>query len=196
MEFLSILGAVMSLNHWLVLAMFVVFIIMLFRGIPVVFALVGVSLIFALLGEALLDPARKAINEYIEFDRTGITYQKLSVVAGRFFGGTIKNPVLVALPMFIFMGLMLDQSGVAQRMMKSMQVLFGALKGGHFGGLDRGDWGVGGFARGDGHSDDDETGIRQANCHWHHRRIRHVGHPDTAVDHAGDHVGSTGDQSG
>ena len=32
--------------------------------------------------------------------------------------------------MFIYMGLMLDQSGVAQRMMKSMQVLFGSLKGG------------------------------------------------------------------
>ena len=32
--------------------------------------------------------------------------------------------------MFIFMGLMLDQSGVAQRMMKAMQVLFGALRGG------------------------------------------------------------------
>ena len=32
--------------------------------------------------------------------------------------------------MFIFMGLMLDQSGVAQRIMRSMQVLFGALRGG------------------------------------------------------------------
>jgi len=83
-----------------------------------------------LLGDAVLDPARKVINEYIEFDRTGINYVKISVVAGRFFGGIIENPVLVALPMFIYMGLMLDQSGVAQKMMRSMQVLFGALKGG------------------------------------------------------------------
>jgi len=130
MEFLSVMGNVMDLNQWMVLAMFLVFILMLFRGIPVVYALVGVSLIFALIGAFLLDPSRKLIGEYIEFHRTGITYTKLSVSAGRFFGGTIKNPVLVALPMFIYMGLMLDQSGVAQRMMKSMQVLFGALKGG------------------------------------------------------------------
>ncbi|PIE12661.1 MAG: C4-dicarboxylate ABC transporter [Rhodobacterales bacterium] len=120
----------MDLNQWMVLAMFIVFIVMLFRGIPVVFALVGVSLIFSLIGEHMLDPYRKLIGEYIEFDRTGITYKKMFVNSGRFFGGIIKNPVLVALPMFIFMGLMLDQSGVAQRMMKSMQVLFGALKGG------------------------------------------------------------------
>lgn len=130
MEILSILGAVMDLNQWMVLAMFITFIVMLFRGVPVAFALVGVSLIFVLIGELVLDPSRKLINEYIEFKRTGITYIKLFANGGRFFGGIIKNPVLVALPMFIFMGLMLDQSGVAQRMMKSMQVLFGALKGG------------------------------------------------------------------
>ena len=130
MEILSYLGAWMDLNQWLVLAMFVTFIIMLFRGIPVVYALVGISLIFVLLGEVVLDPNRRLINEYIEFSKTGITYQKLAVNGGRFFGGIIKNPVLVALPMFIYMGLMLDQSGVAQKMMRSMQVLFGALKGG------------------------------------------------------------------
>lgn len=130
MEILSYLGVWMDLNQWLVLAMFVTFIVMLFRGIPVVFALVGVSLIFVLLGEVVLDPSRRLISEYIEFSKTGITYQKLAVNGGRFFGGIIKNPVLVALPMFIYMGLMLDQSGVAQKMMRSMQVLFGALKGG------------------------------------------------------------------
>ena len=120
----------MDLNQWMVLFMFITFIVMLFRGIPVVYALVGVSLIFILIGEVVLDPSKTLINEYIDFKRTGITYIKLFANGGRFFGGIIKNPVLVALPMFIFMGLMLDQSGVATKMMKSMQVLFGALKGG------------------------------------------------------------------
>jgi len=73
MEFLSIIGNVMDLNQWMVLAMFLVFIIMLFRGIPVVYALVGVSLTFALIGAFLLDPSRKLIGEYIEFSSTGIT---------------------------------------------------------------------------------------------------------------------------
>jgi len=124
------MGNLMNLNQWLVLGMFFTFIIMLFRGVPVVYALVGVSLVFVLLAMVVLDPNKTVINEHIDFGRTGITYQKLAVNGGRFFGGIIKNPVLVALPMFIFMGLMLDQSGVAQKMMKSMQVLFGALKGG------------------------------------------------------------------
>lgn len=130
MEFLSIMGQVMDLNQWMVLAMFGVFIVMLFSGIPVVYALVGVGLIFAMIGATILDPNRSVIGQYIDFHRTGINYTKISVVGGRFFGGTIKNPILVALPMFIYMGLMLDQSGVAQKMMRSMQLLFGALKGG------------------------------------------------------------------
>ncbi len=130
MEILSFLGQFLDLNQWLVLAMFLTFIVMLFSGIPVAYALVGVSLVFIVLGEFVLDEHRKLINEYIEFDKTGITYKKLFANGGRFFGGIIKNPVLVALPMFIYMGLMLDQSGVAQRMMRSMQVLFGALRGG------------------------------------------------------------------
>jgi len=130
MELLAFFGQFMDLNQWMVLLMFLVFIVFLFAGIPVAYSLVGVSLIFILIGEYVLDEHRKVISEVIEFKRTGITYKKMFANGGRFFGGIIKNPVLVALPMFIFMGLMLDQSGVAQRMMRSMQVLFGALRGG------------------------------------------------------------------
>lgn len=130
MSIFSLIAPFLDLNQFMVLMMFLIFIFMLFRGIPVAFALVGVSLIFVLLAEYWLDPNRKAIQQYIEWDSTGISYQKLFANGGRFFGGIIKNPVLVALPMFIYMGLMLDQSGVAQRMMKSMQVLFGGLRGG------------------------------------------------------------------
>lgn len=130
MAILSFMGGFMDLNQWMVLAMFGTFIFMLFRGIPVAYALVGVSLIFIVLGEFVLDEYRKVISQYIDWSSTRISYTKLAANSGRFFGGIIKNPVLVALPMFIFMGLMLDQSGVAQRMMRSMQVLFGGLRGG------------------------------------------------------------------
>ncbi|MGB1235943.1 MAG: TRAP transporter large permease, partial [Planktomarina sp.] len=130
MQILSFMGELMDLNQWMVLTMFLGFIYLLFRGIPVAYALVGISLIFIVIGEFVLDPNRRIIEEFIEYDRVRLTYQRLAAVGGRFFGGTINNPVLVALPMFIFMGLMLDQSGVAQRMMRSMQVLFGAVRGG------------------------------------------------------------------
>jgi tripartite ATP-independent transporter DctM subunit len=127
---LSFIGQVLTLNELAVLVMFGGFVFMLFRGIPVAMALVGISLIFVLIAEFLLDPFRGTFRDIIEFDRTGIEYQKLQALSGRLFGSIVKNPVLVALPMFIFMGLMLDQSGVAQRMMQSMQKLFGGLRGG------------------------------------------------------------------
>ncbi len=127
---MGFIGQFFTLNELAVLAMFGTFIWMLFRGIPVAMALVGVSLVFVLIAELFLDPNRSLFRDIIEFDRTGINYQRLNVLSGRIFGSTVKNPVLVALPMFIFMGLMLDQSGVAQRMMHSMQKLFGGLRGG------------------------------------------------------------------
>ena len=130
MGLLSAISQVMTLNELAVLGMFLTFIWLLFRGVPVAFALVGVSLIFALLGEIFLDPYRRAFEDVIAFDRIGLEYRKFLVLSGRIFGNTVKNPVLVALPMFIYMGLMLDQSGVAQRMMQAMQRLFGALRGG------------------------------------------------------------------
>ncbi|SNS86298.1 TRAP transporter large permease [Tropicimonas sediminicola] len=130
MGLLEAIGNLLTLNELAVLAMFLTFIFLLFRGVPVAYALVGVSLIFALVAEILLDPHRSTFKDIIDFDRIGIDYRRLAAISGRIFGSTVKNPVLVALPMFIFMGLMLDQSGVAQRMMQSMQKLFGGLRGG------------------------------------------------------------------
>ncbi len=130
MFLLEAIAPYLDINQLAVLAMFLVFIAMLFTGIPVAYALVGVSLVFVMVAELVLDPSRQLFRDVIEFDRTGIDYRRLGALGGRIFGGLIKNPVLVALPMFIFMGLMLDQSGVAQRMMHSMQKLFGGLRGG------------------------------------------------------------------
>ncbi|MEM8868933.1 MAG: TRAP transporter large permease subunit [Pseudomonadota bacterium] len=130
MEILAFLGQFVTLNELLVAAMFLLFIVFLFRGIPVAYALVGVSLVFALIAEVFVDPSRSLFRDIIDYDSTGIDYRRMGALGGRLFGSIVKNPVLVALPMFIFMGLMLDQSGVAQRMMHSMQKLFGGLRGG------------------------------------------------------------------
>jgi tripartite ATP-independent transporter DctM subunit len=127
---LSFIDQFLTLNELAVLSMFGGFVFLLFRGVPVAYALMGISLIFILIAEFFLDPFRGTFREIIEFKRTGIDYQKLQALSSRLFGNVVQNPVLVALPVFIFMGLMLDQSGVAQRMMHSMQKLFGALRGG------------------------------------------------------------------
>jgi len=130
MFILEAIGQILTLNELLVAIIFGAFIVLLFRGVPVAMALVGVALIFYVFALIFLDPFRSEFREVIEFDRIGIDWRKLGTLPSRLFGSIVQNPVLVALPMFIFMGLMLDQSGVAQRMMQSMQRLFGGLKGG------------------------------------------------------------------
>ncbi len=107
-------------ENYLVIAMFVTFIALLFTGFPVAWVLAGVGIGFA--GVAYW-------TDSMDWTVTGLDYNTLGLLTGRIFG-IMDNWVLVALPMFIFMGLMLDKSGVAERMMFSMQKLFGRVKGG------------------------------------------------------------------
>ena len=107
-------------EYWLVIAMFVTFIALIFTGFPVAWVLAGVGILFAGVGY---------ITDMLDWTFTGLNYKVLGMLHGRIFA-IMYNWVLVALPMFIFMGLMLEKSGVAEQMMRSMQRLFGNVKGG------------------------------------------------------------------
>ena len=110
----------MEINDYLVIAMFLTFIALLFTGFPVAWVLAGVGVLFCAVGyfaDIYLDTI------------TGLDFLTLGLVVNRIYK-IMDNWILVALPMFIFMGLMLDQSGIAVRMMRSMQSLFGGLRGG------------------------------------------------------------------
>ena len=107
-------------ENYLVIAMFISFIALLFTGFPVAWILAGVGIGFA--GIAYW-------TDSMGWTLTGLDYNTLGLLSGRIFS-VMDNWVLVALPMFIFMGLMLDKSGVAERMMHSMQKLFGNVRGG------------------------------------------------------------------
>jgi len=107
-------------EYWLVIAMFVTFIALIFTGFPVAWVLAGVGILFAGVGY---------ITDMLNWTFTGLNYKVLGMLHGRIFA-IMYNWVLVALPMFIFMGLMLEKSGVAEQMMRSMQRLFGNVKGG------------------------------------------------------------------
>tara|TARA_R110002020_G_scaffold48286_6_gene137668 strand:+ start:32221 stop:33612 length:1392 start_codon:yes stop_codon:yes gene_type:complete len=82
-------------------------------GFPVAFTLAGVSLLFGGLGMALgvFDPSNfgSLPNRYIGF---------------------MTNEVLVAVPLFIFMGVMLERSQIAEQLLLTMGKLFGNLRGG------------------------------------------------------------------
>lgn len=84
-----------------------VFLLILF-GYPVAFTLGGLSVIAGIL---YFD---------VEF------FYLLSL---RIFG-TMNNFVLMAVPLFVFMGIMLEKSGLAESLLETMAMLFGKLKGG------------------------------------------------------------------
>lgn len=95
------------------LLLFAVACVLLLRGFPVALTLGGTALIFALIG-----------NVMGAFD---ITY--LVALPQRVFG-TMTNEVLIAVPLFIFMGAMLERSKVAEELLSAMGLLFGKLHGG------------------------------------------------------------------
>lgn len=110
----------MEINDYLVISMFATFIFFLFSGIPIAWVLGGVGILFTGVGY-LADMHLDAI--------TGLDYSTIGLVANRIFK-IMDNWVLVALPMFIFMGLALDESGIAEKLLRSLQKFFGRMRGG------------------------------------------------------------------
>ena len=90
------------------LAMFLACLALLALGFPVAFTFGGVALIFGLYAEGL---------------------QLFQLVAERMHS-IMTNVTLMAVPLFIFMGLVLERSGIAERMLESMGSLFGRVRGG------------------------------------------------------------------
>lgn len=85
----------------------------LMLGFPVAFTLAGVSLLFGLVGMGfgVFDPSN------------------LGSLSNRYIG-YMTNEVLVAVPLFIFMGVMLERSKIAEQLLLTMSKLFGNLRGG------------------------------------------------------------------
>jgi tripartite ATP-independent transporter DctM subunit len=110
----------MDANSILVILMFLSFIGLLFTGFPIALVLGGVAMIFTLIGY---------LADLYLGTWTGLDYMTVGMVVNRIYK-LMDNWVLVAIPMFIFMGLMLDRSGIAEKMMNKMQALFGPVRGG------------------------------------------------------------------
>jgi tripartite ATP-independent transporter DctM subunit len=114
----------MEVNEILCVAMFVSFIALLFTGFPVAWVLGGVAMAFTLIGWALSTYTDLMADSFYTID-----WAYSSAIVDRIWD-VMKNWVLVALPMFIFMGLMLDRSGIANALMKNFVKLFGRIRGG------------------------------------------------------------------
>ena len=102
------------------LVMFGAAILLLLRGFPVAFTLAGVGLLFAFIG---------AYFQQGFFATGDVNF--LRPFYNRIFGLMDEtNEVLVAVPLFIFMGVMLERSQVAGELLQTMGRLFGSLPGG------------------------------------------------------------------
>ncbi|HRQ57118.1 MAG TPA: TRAP transporter large permease subunit [Azoarcus taiwanensis] len=112
----------MDLSAILVLSMFATFITLLMTGFPVAWVLAATALIFAGVGHVAV--------EYFDAD---LWFRWDSTIGSMPFRiwQTVSNELLVALPMFTFMGVMLDRSGIAERLMSSLVRLFGRIRGGY-----------------------------------------------------------------
>ncbi|VAX14308.1 TRAP dicarboxylate transporter, DctM subunit, unknown substrate 6 [hydrothermal vent metagenome] len=99
--------------EYLPLFMFLTVCLVLLAGYPVAFSLGGTALLFAFGGEL------------------GGTFDNafLQALPNRLFG-IMTNSTLIAVPLFVFMGVMLERSKVADKLLDTMALLFGSLRGG------------------------------------------------------------------
>ncbi|QDC00769.1 MULTISPECIES: TRAP transporter large permease [Phyllobacteriaceae] len=100
--------------EYLPLFMFLAMAILLFSGFPVAFVLGGVGIAFAFTGIL-----------------TGVLIPiQLYTITTRMWAGAAENLVLTTIPLFVFMGIMLERSGVAKDMLNSLQLVLGRVPGG------------------------------------------------------------------
>lgn len=112
----------MGLEQILVIGMFASFMVFLLLGFPVAWSLAGIGLLFAILGYVLV--------EQFDADLWFTWEGTIGVLDARIYG-IVANELMVALPLFIFMGIMLDRSGIAERLMHSLVRVLGPLRGGY-----------------------------------------------------------------
>lgn len=103
----------MNIAESLDVLMFAGAVIALLSGFPVAFTLGGVALLFGLIGISL---------GVFDFGYMAVLPQRIY--------GNMTNDVLIAVPLFVFMGTMLERSKVAEELLENMGRLFGSLRGG------------------------------------------------------------------
>ncbi len=103
----------MGAAELLAVLMVVAICVILFAGYPIALTLAGISLAFALAGHFA----------------GMLNLTLLAALPPRMFG-VMTNEVLLAIPLFIFMGVMLERSQVAEQLLETMGRLFGSLPGG------------------------------------------------------------------
>ena len=97
------------------LFMFLVLFLCLFTGFPVAFCLAGVGFLFTCLGD---------LCGMLEMQ------QVLNLLPKRIFNSIVASDILIAVPLFILMGMILERTRIAEDLLRSMAQLFRRMRGG------------------------------------------------------------------
>lgn len=99
--------------EWLAVAMFVGFFFIMMTGFPVAFSFAGAAIVFGAIGLTV----------------DAFDLNLLRLLPFRWFG-TMSDPTLLAIPYFIFLGAVLEKSGLAEELLETLGIVFGPLRGG------------------------------------------------------------------
>jgi tripartite ATP-independent transporter DctM subunit len=99
--------------EWVALLLFLAVVVLLLAGFPVAFSLGGTALVFGFAGVL----------------GGGFDAAFLSGLPSRIFG-IMNNDTLVAVPLFVFMGITLERAKIAEDLLETLSALFGTLRGG------------------------------------------------------------------
>lgn len=99
--------------EWVAMIMFGLFMVLILSGYPVAYSFAGTAVIFLLIGLAL----------------GAFDIRLLRLLPNRWFGA-MSDFTLLAIPFFVFMGAVFEKSGLAERLLTTIGILFGPLRGG------------------------------------------------------------------
>jgi tripartite ATP-independent transporter DctM subunit len=101
-------------GEWLAIIMFAIFLGLILSGYPVAFSFAGTAIIFFILG--------------LVFDDVNV--QMLNGLFSKWFSDSVANLTFLAIPFFVFMGAVFEKSGLAERLLTTIGMLMGPLRGG------------------------------------------------------------------
>lgn len=99
--------------EWIAIVMFVLFLILILSGYPVAFSFAGTAIVFGLIGLAI----------------GAFPIARLGLLQNRWFGA-MSDYTLLAIPFFVFMGAIFEKSGLAERLLNTIGLLMGPVRGG------------------------------------------------------------------
>ncbi len=99
--------------EWIAIVMFVLFLFLILSGYPVAFSFAGTAIAFGAIGLAL----------------GAFDLNLLKLLPNRWFGA-MSDFTLLAIPFFVFMGAIFEKSGLAEKLLTTIGILLGPMRGG------------------------------------------------------------------